>query len=145
MSQTYPFKGDKKQLQDDVQILPKGKYRLKVVYVKVGESKSGRVMFRLKFAPVKEKGNYGILVNSTLNSEDVVSHSIAVHKCKKCGMRYVGTVSINPDNYIDKLINADVFIDNYNGKESNKISTVHSDDLNQPVGSEEDDDNSIPF
>ena len=145
MSQTYPFKGDKKQLQDDVQILPKGKYRLKVVYVKVGESKSGRVMFRLKFAPVKEKGNYGIWDIITLIPEDADGHGITVHKLKQLGMPYDGQVSINPDNFMDKVINADVFIDNYNGKESNKISTVHSDDLNQPVGSEEDDDNSIPF
>lgn len=134
--------GDK-EVTDGFQLIPKGTYDLKVVEATLGESKAGLPQATVNFVVVNsEYADRPIkFYRVTFIPDDQKGAWIAKAFLKALGQPYKGKVDVDTDVWIGKIVTADVGIEEYEGKEYNRVGNVRAYDGQQPSGKEEE----IPF
>jgi len=101
--------------------LPAGKYRVKVLEVEDGYSKAGDPKLNMKLAVVDQSDRW-VYHTLTFIPKGQPGHGIAVHSLKCFGFSIdKSRVNFDSDDIVGKEAMADLIIEEYNGKRSNKV------------------------
>ena len=101
--------------------LPAGRYRVKVLEVEDGYSKAGDPKINMKLAVVDQSDRW-VYHTLTFIPKGQPGHGIGVHSLKCFGFSIdKSRVNFDSDDIVGKEAIADLVIDEYNGKRSNKV------------------------
>ena len=101
--------------------LPAGRYRVKVLEVEDGYSKAGDPKINMKLAVVDQSDRW-VYHTLTFIPKGQPGHGIAVHSLKCFGFSIdKSRVNFDSDDIVGKEAMADLIVEEYNGKRSNKV------------------------
>jgi len=101
--------------------LPAGKYRVKVLAVEDGYSKAGDPKLNMKLGIVDQPERW-VYHTLTFIPKGQPGHGIAVHSLKCFGFSVdKSRVNFDSEDMVGKEAMADLIIEEYNGKKTNKV------------------------
>jgi len=101
--------------------LPAGRYRVKVLEVEDGYSKAGDPKVNMKLGVVDQQDRW-VFHTLTFIPKGQPGHGIAVHSLKCFGFAIdKSRVNFDSEDLVGKEAMADIIIEEYNGKRSNKV------------------------
>ena len=113
--------------------LPAGRYRVKVLAVEDGYSKAGDPKLNMKLG-VMEHADRWVFHTLTFIPKGQPGHGIAVHSLKCFGFSIdKSRVNFDSEDMVGKEAMADLIIEEYNGKRSNKVRQFDYLQAEQPA------------
>lgn len=124
---TFPYNGDGiKPSGGFREPIPEGEYVLKVISAKEGKSKSGYPQVKVDFevAHGDYVGKQVRFYYVTFMPKGNEGAGMAIHFLKCLGEPWEGPFEVNADNWLGKLVRANVVHEEYNGYTNNKIAAI---------------------
>jgi hypothetical protein len=113
--------------------LPAGRYRVKVLAVEDGYSKAGDPKLNMKLGVVEHPDRW-VFHTLTFIPKGQPGHGIAVHSLKCFGFSIdKSRVNFDSEDMVGKEAMADLIIEEYNGKRSNKVRQFDYLQAEQPA------------
>ena len=113
--------------------LPAGRYRVKVLAVEDGYSKAGDPKLNMKLGVLDQPDRW-VFHTLTFIPKGQPGHGIAVHSLKCFGFAIdKSRVNFDSEDMVGKEAMADLIIEEYNGKRSNKVRQFDYLQAEQPA------------
>jgi hypothetical protein len=143
----FKYNAGEEEVSDGFKPLPAGSYDLKITKAELGKSKDGTPMATVDYEVINSLQYNGKTVKFhrvTFIPEGLSGAWIAKSFLKAIGEPYKGKqVDVDTDTWVGKIIRADVVIEPYQGKDYNKIASVHPFEGGLPEPTTQDEE--IPF
>lgn len=109
------------------EVIPVGRYRLKIVKAVEGKTKKGdpKVTCDLIITDGAWKNKHIPFHNVSFLAQGTDGAGFALSFLKAIGQPYQGKFEVDASKWVDKTFEAEVFIDEYNGEQKNKLGEVY--------------------